>query len=140
MVTDAVGKALENSRHFKTAAGRRILRANKNLAERIELEGLAVDYSREDDYVRIAIGAPRPSISVSMPDEPYAVLMIDPDTFNINAIEAPFFMEGMKAAKSKGEFWRVVATLIEEGRTSVYIPPREQRERTERALRELALA
>jgi len=76
--TDAVGKALENSRQFKTTAGRNILRANKNLAERIELEGPTIDYSHEDDYARITIGAPRPSISVSMPDEPYAALMIDP--------------------------------------------------------------
>jgi hypothetical protein len=132
--------AMNESRRIKTELSQKVLRANADLADRMDREGLDIEYSTEDDYLRVTIGQARPSIGISWPDEIYSIAMVDPDSHLINAVEAPFFMETLGDKEPKKELWAMIVRLIKAGRTSVYIPPREERERTERAFQGLVRA
>ena len=125
------------SRRIKADLSRKVMLANADLAQRMDAEGIEIEYSPEDDYLRVTIGQPRPSIGISWPDDIYSVAMIDPESHQINALEAPFFMEMLGDKEPKRELWEMVARLIREGHTSVYIPPRAERERTGRAIQSL---
>ena len=132
-----VQDALNESKQIKAELSRKVLHANSDLAARMEAEGILIEYSTEKDYLRITIGKPRASIGLAWPDEMYSVVLFDPDSYEIQALEAPFFLETLGNKKPKKEFWEVVMGLIKEGRTSVYIPPRAERERTEQAMQNL---
>ena len=129
--------AMTESRRVRAELSRKVLLANADLADRMEQEGLDIEYSVEDDYLRLTIGPAKPSIAITWPDEIYSVAMIDPDSHLISALEAPFFMESLGNREPKQELWAMIIGLIKAGHTSVYIPPREDRERTERAFQGL---
>ena len=136
-----VEEALKRSRRIAKKERKLLLLANTNLAERIDEEGMEVAYSSEDDYLRITIGVPKPSIEISWPeDHPYNVVLYDPDTYQINAFEAPFFVEKLGGKEPEHELWRFALKLIQQGRTIVYIPPRAERERAEQAVQDLVPA
>jgi hypothetical protein len=101
---------------------------------------MTIEYSPQDDYLRVTIGQPQESVAIAWPDEIYSVALVDPDSHLINAVEAPFFMEAIAQKATGSEFWGMIADLIRSGHTDVYIPPREERERTERALQGLVNA
>jgi hypothetical protein len=90
MVQDALSSSQEN----RALIIRRILAANPNLTERIQAEGLEIDYSPEDDYLRITVGEPRESLSIGLHGVLKAVFLYDPETFEITALEAPFLGRG----------------------------------------------
>jgi hypothetical protein len=133
-----VQDALNESRRIKAELTQKIAAANKaTLAQRVRSEGMEIEYSSDEDYLRISVGPPRVSVSLTLPDDIYAVVLFDPDTYKINAVEVPFFMERIEETQSKVEFWKMFVDFIKDGRTSVYIPPLNQFERTERAFEEL---
>jgi hypothetical protein len=137
-----VQDALSSSRENRSAITSRIFAANANLAERHQAEGLEIDYSSEDDYLRITIGEPRESLSIGLQDSLKAIVLYDPDTFEITALEVPFFMERLSKAGSTPEFWLLVAELIKKrsSAAAVYIPAARESRRTGEAFRDLMLA
>jgi hypothetical protein len=135
-----VQEALNESRRHKEAVLPEIMAGFSRLQDRVRAEGLEVKYSPDEDYLRITIGKPRESVAVSLRDGLYFVLLYDPDTFETNAFEVPFFTERLEKAQPKADFWRLIAELLDRMGPHVYIPPLEETKRAERALRDLVLA
>ena len=132
-----VREALEESRRITAEIMRKLPHANRNLVARIEAEGMEISYSKDADYLRITIGAPQESVAVSWKDQVYKVVYYDPDTYQIKAFESPFFLEQLGGEEPKQELWRFVLKLIEQGKTTVYILPRAERELAEQGLQDL---
>ena len=136
-----VQRLIEESRHKRTKHREEIVRNNQDLKERVAAEGVEIDYLPEDDYLRIIIGAPAESISITYRDPLYFSLMVDPETHKVNALEVPGFMASLKKMKPSParDFWTVIAEIVSEREgVSVYFPSRQTREKAERALLDLA--
>ena len=58
-------EALDQSRNYRLAITQQIRRSNRDLGERMRDEGLEIEYSPGEDYLRVTIGTP--SIGESVP-------------------------------------------------------------------------
>jgi len=115
-----VREALDESEKNTHELIRKLQDRGESLSEMIHERGMEVQYSAEDDYLRITLGSPRPSIS--LPVENGVYLLVDSDTGELNAIEVPFFVETYHAGALKSEFWRLAFEWISVGNTTSYIP------------------
>jgi hypothetical protein len=132
--------ALNESERYTVALLKRIKASNRNLEQRMRAEGMEIDYSPEDDYLRVTIGRLRSCESVPQDDAMGSVFLVEPETAEIAAVEVPFFRERLRRVSPSGDFWRLIASLIERGHNYVYIPPTAEAEATERALGNLVSA
>lgn len=133
---------MEESRQKKREILDRVFGANKDFDERLQKEGVEIDYSAEDDNLCITVGGrPRPSIAVSVPGDPYTALFVDAKTFRINAIEVVRLKERAKSDEMRPttKMIHALADLIVD-RTCVFIPPSQEIERAEYAIRGLVAA
>jgi hypothetical protein len=137
-----VQDALNASKQQGIDISKRISESNADIADRLQSDGLEIDYSSEDDFLRVTIGKPRPSLSIGLRDELRSIVLYDPDTFEVTAVEVPFFMERVSNAASLPEIWRLIAGLVKKraSAASVYVPAVRETKRTIEAFRELVLA
>lgn len=131
-------KNLDSSQREELA---RVAAANLDLRERIEAEGLEIDYRVDRDYLYIVIGGPKDSIAVSLNELFTAVAIVDPDTYRLNGIEVPFFKEMLAKYEPRLALWGVVISILDRQHGSaVCMPSRKERESTQRALEALLVA
>ena len=116
---------------------RRLAEANPALHLRAHREGLDIEYSADDDFLHITIGQPRPSEAVSTNEQFPYVLLFDPESYEITAIEAPFFLESLRRHGHEVDFWSFLADLIERSGPRIFIPPAADGERAEQGLSRL---
>lgn len=127
-------RALDESRRYQAELRPRVAAANKNLGRRIRVEGMEVEYEPERDHLYVTLGSPRPSEAIALGDGTHTVILLDPETYEITGLEAPFFMEDFNRVQQQNEFWQLIVELIQKRGNVVYIPPDEQTKRTEKAL------
>jgi hypothetical protein len=137
-----VQDALNSSNQQKKDISKRILDANADIAERVQADGLEIDYSSEDDFLRVTVGEPRPSLSAGLRDDLRSIVLYDPDTFEITAVEVPFFMERVSHASSVPEIWRLISELVKKrsSAATVFVPAARETKHTIEAFRDLVLA
>ena len=116
---------------------------NGDLNLRAEAEGIEINYSREDDYLRVQIGKPRESVALTTHDGPlYVAVLVEPDSAKISALEVPFFLElatKMRKNSRHYDFWKMIEDIVRASdEVTAYIPPRQTWERAGRALAELS--
>jgi hypothetical protein len=128
-----VQRALDDSDKNKAALIAK-LQSRASFSEKMHKHGMTIEYSPDDDYLTITLGAPGESVSVPSAEGVY--LLVDPDSGELNALEIPFFQETYQQGNLKGEFWKLAAEWLEAGHTTVHIPPRWE-ERAEEAFRDL---
>ena len=130
-------RALEDSHHYRAEVMPKVAAANRNLAERIRLLGMEIQYFPDDDRLYVNFGPARPSEALPIGDGTHGVILLDPETYEITAVEAPFFREDIGRLKPRTGFWRLVIDLIDKRSNHVSVPPEAEYERTESALLDL---
>jgi hypothetical protein len=133
-------KALSESQRYKTEVGERVRNANKDLGDRLRTEGYEIDYSPDEDYLRVIFGVPDISETLSAIDgEMYVVFLIDPDSYLLNGVEVPNFMKTYRSSKRVKVFWSLTAELIESHGPRIYVAAEAETERAGRAVGDLIL-
>ena len=131
---------MSESQRYKMEAGERVRIANKALGARLRTEGYEIDYSPDEDYLRVIFGVPNISETLSAIDgEMYVVFLIDPDSNLLNGVEVPNFIKTYRSSKRVKEFWKLTAELIESHGPTIYVPPEAETERAGQAVGDLIL-
>jgi hypothetical protein len=63
----------------------RILNANEDLSERMDQEGITLEWDRAEDVLYVTLGDPRPSLTESVRNTIY--LRVHPDTLKLHGVE-----------------------------------------------------
>ena len=126
-------RALDESRRYRAEITPKVAAANKNLGQRIRTRGLEIEYLPEQDLLYVTLGEATPSEAIALNDGTHAVLLLDPETYEITGVEAPFFMEDFRRLEEKPEIWRVVVDMIEKGGNAIYVPAADDAKRAEKA-------
>lgn len=107
---------------------------------RLESAGMEIDYQDSIDFLRISVGDPREALELPLEDGTSAVFMYDPETYEIVGLEVPSFNEGRAKGLYTGEFWELVAGLIERHGPTIYVPGSREMERAGKAFQDLVNA
>jgi hypothetical protein len=108
---------LDNQKKMR-ALRAKVMERNSDLATIIDKSGVTVEYNKDEDYLYIIIGEPRPGMAVSMGE---ATVIVDPDTLEILAIDVPFYFEKMREHHFRGA-WSYFVKRLGDGATNL---PRE---------------
>lgn len=97
-----------------------IRRANFDLAERIEVEEVTLDYNPEADVLSITIGEPRPAVTEPLFDD--IMYRVDPDTLKIVGVEiVAFFSDFVRRNKLVRKLLRNYLEELRPGTTDIVV-------------------
>jgi hypothetical protein len=130
-------RALEESRRYQAEIASKVVSANKRLGKRIRDQGMEIEYFPDNDKLYVTFGEPRASEAIPVSDGTHGVLLLDPATYEITGVEAPFFMEDLAKLKDESSFWHEVHSLIKKSGNHVYVPPEGDYQRAEKAFMNL---
>jgi hypothetical protein len=130
-------RALNESRRYREQVAPKVAAANEDMGQRMKAAGMEIEYVPDEDHLYVTIGSPRSSEAIPLGDGTRAVLLVDPETYEITGFEAPFFMEDLQRLQDQPEFFRLVADMIRRGGNHIYVPPAAEAEKAEEAMRAL---
>ena len=97
----------------------RILDANEDLPERMDQEGITLEWDRAEDILYVTLGDPRPSLTESVRNTTY--LRVHPDTLKLHGVE---FHHAAALASRSPKFAALLALAEKQAGAPLKIPRR----------------
>lgn len=104
-----------------------------------ELGGIGVLYARDIDHLYVTIGTPKEAIGFTADDEMESILLYDPDSYDIRAIEVDMFFEKLQRAESCEPFWTLIKEMINLHGDTFFIPGKAEAKKVTSAFKKLAV-